>query len=91
MDAYRGVTSSWVALSEGDSLLGLFQIGSGDHELDTSEIDSPLNDMLCIVFVMPFAVVLPSEGGICEVDTHLSTSINVVAPILMAFERLTSA
>lgn len=76
MNAYGGVTSSWISFRESDSLLGLFQIGSSDHELEASHIDSPLNDMLRVVVVMLFAVVLPSKGGIREVDAYLVLTIN---------------
>ena len=40
--------------------------------------------MICIVFVMPFAVVLPLEGRICEVDTDLPFNINFPVPVSMA-------
>ena len=37
--------------------------------------------MLRVVFVMLFAVVLPSKGGICEVDAHLLPNINALVPL----------
>ena len=41
--------------------------------------------MFPVVFVMLFAVVFPSEGGICQIDAHLESSINGLG--LMVYGR----
>ena len=91
MDADSGVTASGVLFCESDGLFRLVQIRSSDHEFDTPKIDSPLDDLFGVVFMMLLAVILPSIRRIREVDANLPTHINYLICLTTEPERLTSA
>ncbi len=71
MYADGGKAESGMLLCQLDGILGLYQVGASDHELDTSCIDGALDHVLEVVFVGILAVVDAMEDGVREIDANL--------------------
>jgi len=53
-------------------MLGLIQVGSGDHELPAAGLEGSLQDTCKVVGMGLLAVIFATKDGIGKVDAYLS-------------------